>query len=114
MSKYTFDSADPAESCYEPDIQLSDAPWPRGAFAFPIRRTPLIMRGNTGFTLMIDGKLEGVQIETLGYGNIDGIMGELSAKYGKPLSVARTQSTVAGISAPGVEVQCPRGIRPLS
>lgn len=105
VSQYTFESADPAETCYEPDIQLSDAPWRRGSFAFPIKRVPLIMRGNTGFTLIIDGKLEGVQIDTLGSGNADGIIRELSAKYGKPQSISRTKSTVSGISLPSIEAK---------
>ncbi|MES2987904.1 MAG: hypothetical protein V4808_08355 [Pseudomonadota bacterium] len=102
-SDFLFDTTDPAEICFEPDIQLRDAPWRRGAFSFPLKRVPLIMSGNTGLTLILDGKLEGIQIDTLGYSHAEGIVRELSAKYGKPLHVDPTQSTVSGIPVPSIE-----------
>lgn len=92
----------PAQTCHEPDIQLRDAPWRRGSINFPINQVPLIMRGNTGFTLIVNGRLEGVDIDTLSHNNTNAIIRELSAKFGKPTSIVRDSAVVAGISLPSV------------
>jgi hypothetical protein len=57
----------PAVTCFEPDIALSDAPWRRGSLDFPLKQIPLIVHGYFGYTLVIDGKLEGLQFDTLDY-----------------------------------------------
>jgi hypothetical protein len=104
LSKYTYED-DPAETCYEPDIQLSDAPWRRGSVDFPLSRTPSFLALNTGFTLIVDGKLEGLQFSTLGHANTNAIIGELTAKFGRPSSVSRTTSTISGIAVPAIEAE---------
>jgi hypothetical protein len=99
VSKYTFEN-DPINACHEPDIQLSDAPWRRGYVNFPVAKTPLILPINGGFTLVVDGKLEGLRFSTLSYANTDAIMRELTTKFGRPTSVTNTVSTVSGIAVP--------------
>jgi len=77
---------DPAVTCYEPDIALRDAPWRRGSLDFPLRQIPLIIHGSSGFTLIVNGRLEGLEFDTLNYSNRRGIVSELSAKFGPPSS----------------------------
>jgi hypothetical protein len=101
-SQFTYES-DPKETCYEPDIQLSDAPWRRGSVNFPLQSTPSILPFNSGFTLIVDGKLEGVQFSTRGYGDADVILNQLTGKFGKPTSLDETTSTVSGIPLPAIE-----------
>ncbi|KUO56335.1 MAG: hypothetical protein APF78_01845 [Sphingomonadales bacterium BRH_c3] len=96
VSNYTYED-DPRETCHEPDIQLSDAPWRRGNVDFPLQRMPLILHINSGYTLIVDGKLEGLQFDTLGYANTDGIISELTAKFGRPTSVARITASPSGV-----------------
>lgn len=86
--------------CHTPPIQLRDAPWQRADLYYPIDKIPLIMRGHTGDLIVIDGKLEGIRFETLGYGNAEAIINEVSAKFGKPASVRNISPTIAGISVP--------------
>lgn len=95
---------DPAETCYEPDTQVRGAPWRRGSVDFPVKRTPLIIHGNIGFTLIIDGMLEGLDFDTLNHNNADGIINELTSKFGKPVSIERFDASVEGIELPAVEV----------
>lgn len=92
----------PPQTCHEPDIALRDAPWRRGAVVFPSRRAPLIMLGNSGYTLIVDGKLEGIDIDTLSHNNTHAILRELTAKFGKPTSVVSEQAVVAGIAVPSL------------
>lgn len=47
VSQFTYED-DPAETCHEPDIQLSDAPWRRGSVDFPLKKMPLILGLNNG------------------------------------------------------------------
>ena len=101
FSELTYDP-DPHQICYEPDIQLRDAPWRRGGFNFPIDRIPLIMQGHYGFTIIIDGRLEGVEIDTLDHTNTDAIIGELTQKYGPPTSVERDREDIGGVPVPDV------------
>ncbi len=86
--------------CHTPPIQLRDAPWQRADLYYPTDKIPLIMRGHTGDLIVIDGKLEGIRFETLGYGNAEAIISEVSAKFGKPASVQNISQTIAGISVP--------------
>jgi hypothetical protein len=97
----TYES-EPAVTCYEPDIQLRDAPWRRGSIDFPMSKAPAIMDGNSAYTLVIDGKLEGVQIETLNYNQTEAIARELAAKFGKPTSIEHDQAEVEGIAVPSL------------
>jgi hypothetical protein len=86
--------------CHTPPIQLRDAPWRRADLYLPIDKIPLIMRGHMGDLIVIDDKLEGIRFETLGYGNAEAIISEVSAKFGKPVSIAKISPTIAGISVP--------------
>jgi hypothetical protein len=86
--------------CHTPPIQLRDAPWQRADLYFPTDKIPLIMRGHMGDLIVIDGKLEGIRFETLGYGNAEAIISEVSAKFGKPVSIEKISPTIAGISVP--------------
>ncbi len=88
-SQYIFED-DPAETCHEPEIQLRDAPWQRGSVNFPRRKQPLISAFNSGYTLIIDGKVEGLQFSTLGDANTNAIINELSTKFGRPTSISKT------------------------
>jgi len=93
---------DPAVTCYEPDIALRDAPWRRGSLDFPLRQIPLIIHGSSGFTLIVNGRLEGLEFDTLNYSSRRGIVSELSAKFGPPSSATRTTPDPAGIPVPGM------------
>jgi len=103
-SQYIYED-DPAETCHEPEIQLRDAPWQRGSVNFPLRKQPLISAFNSGFTLIIDGKVEGLQFSTRGDANTNAIINELSTKFGRPTSISKTTSTVAGIAVPAVHTE---------
>lgn len=92
----------PSRTCHEPDEQLRDAPWRRGAVTFPTGKSPLIMSGTSGYTLIVDGRLEGLDIDTLDHNNTDAIMRELTAKFGSPTSVLEDRAIVAGISLPSM------------
>lgn len=93
---------DPAVTCYEPDIQLRDAPWRRGSIDFPMSKAPVFMDGNSAFTLVIGGKLEGLQIETLNHNHTEAIARQLAAKFGKPTSIEHDQAEVEGIAVPSL------------
>jgi len=93
---------DPAATCYEPDIQLRDAPWRRGTIDFPMSKAPAFMDGNVLYTLVIDGRLEGLQIETLNHNHTEAIARELAAKFGKPTSIERDQAEVEEIAVPSL------------
>lgn len=95
----------PAVTCHEPDIQLSDAPWRRGSVDFPLAKIPLIVRGNTGNTLIVDGNLEGLQFDTLGHANTNAIITELTQKFGRPTSVSRDVASPVGIPVPAVHAE---------
>lgn len=97
----TFES-EPAVTCYEPDIQLRDAPWRRGSIDFPMGKSPVIMDGNSAYTLVINGKLEGLEIETLNHNHTEAIARELAAKFGKPTSIEHDQAEVEGIAVPSL------------
>lgn len=86
--------------CHTPPTQLRDAPWQRADLYFPTDKIPLIMRGHMGYLIVIDGKLEGIRLETPGYGNAEAIIDEVSAKFGKPVSIEKIAPTIAGISLP--------------
>lgn len=96
---------DPAETCSEPDIQLSDAPWRRGNVDFPVKRMPLILHINSGYTLIVDGKLEGLEFSTLGYANTNGIIDELTAKFGRPTAVRRITASPSGVPVPATHAE---------
>lgn len=104
VSQFTYED-DPAEACYEPDIQLSDAPWRRGSVNFPLKRAPRIVVGSSGFTLIVDGKLEGLRFDTLSYTVTDGVISELSEKFGRPTSVTRFTATPSGIPVPATHAE---------
>lgn len=104
LSQYVYED-DPAETCHEPDIVLRDAPWRRGAVNFPLARIPLIVRGSTGFTLIVEGKLEGLQFDTPGYSHASAIIDELAQKFGRPSSVTRTTATPSNIPVPAVHAE---------
>jgi hypothetical protein len=97
----TYES-EPAVTCYEPDIQLRDAPWRCGEIDFPMAKSPIIMDGNSAYTLIIDGKLEGLEIETLNHNHTEAIARELAAKFGKPTSIEHDQAEVEGIAVPSL------------
>jgi hypothetical protein len=97
----TYES-EPAVTCYEPDIQLRDAPWRRGSIDFPIGKAPMFMSGNLLDTLVIDGKLEGLRIQTLNHNNTTAIARELAAKFGKPTSIEHDRADVEGIAVPSL------------
>ncbi|MDP9421360.1 MAG: hypothetical protein M3Q19_00750 [Pseudomonadota bacterium] len=101
VSEFLYEQR-PSQTCHEPEIQLRDAPWRRGSINFPLNAVPLIMRGNTGFTLIVGGKLEGIDIDTLSHNNTNAIIRELTGKFGKPTSVIRDKAVVAGIALPSV------------
>lgn len=96
---------DPAETCYEPASDVSNAPWQRGSVNFPLQKMPLILSFNSGFTLLISGRIEGLRFSTLGYGNTDAIIAELTVKFGLPTLVTETTSTVSGISVPATHAE---------
>lgn len=93
---------DPAVTCFEPDIALSDAPWRRGTLDFPLKQIPLIVDGYFGYTLVIDGELEGLEFDTLDYSHRDGIVAELARKFGRPTTVTRTTAEPADIPVPAM------------
>ena len=95
----------PAQTCYEPDIQLRDAPWRRGSVDFPLAKAPLILHENGGLTLMVDGKLEGLRFDTLSYGNTEGIIDELRKKFGPPTSVTHITATPNGVPIPAIDAE---------
>ena len=103
-SEFVYED-DPAEICIEPDIQLRDAPWRRGSVNFPLKRIPLIVHGSSGFTLVVEGKLEGLQFDTMSYAHQDAIIQELTAKFGRPTSVHRVTATPHGIPIPATEAE---------
>jgi len=94
---------DPAQVCVEPDIELRDAPWRRGAINFPLRQSPAFLWGNTGFTLVVAGKVEGLDLDTMGYAHSAAIIRELTAKFGRPTSVEKITATPSGIAVPAIE-----------
>jgi hypothetical protein len=97
---------DPAETCYEPDIELQGAPpWRRGSVNFPLKKMPLILHLNSGYTLIVNGKLEGLQFDTLNYGNTDAIIRELSVKFGRPTSVTRFTANPANVPVPATHAE---------
>jgi hypothetical protein len=104
VSQFTYEN-DPAETRYEPDRQITDTPWRRGSVNFPLKRMPLILHENTGFTLIINGRIEGLQFDTLSYGNTNGIISELTAKFGKPTSVTRFIANPEGIPIPATHAE---------
>lgn len=104
ISPYLYER-DPAVTCYETDIQLSDATWRRGMVHFPVQRAPLIIHGNAGFTLVVDGKVEGLQFDTQGPSNVGAIVRELTGKFGRPTSTDNITSVISSIPFPAVEVQ---------
>jgi hypothetical protein len=97
----TYES-EPAVTCYEPNIQLRDASWRRGTIDFPMGKAPVFMDGNVLYTLVIDGKLEGLQIETLNHNHTAAIARELAAKFGKPTSIEHDKAEVEGIAVPSL------------
>ena len=99
LSDITYERS-PPNVCFERDIQLRDAPWRRGAITFPTDRIPLIMSGASGFTIIINGRLEGVEIQTLGHAHADGIIRELTEKFGRPTSVEADSEIIHGITVP--------------
>lgn len=98
----TYES-EPAATCYEPDIQLSDAPWRRGSVDFPTNRKPLISKVNMINTLIIDGRLEGLEISTPDHNHTALIVDELTGKFGKPAEVRHQQTEIEGIAVPALE-----------
>lgn len=105
VSQFTYED-DPAETCYEPDIELNGAPpWRRGNVDFPLKRIPLIVHGSTGFTFIVDGKLEGLQFDTLNHGSTSEIIEELSEKFGRPTSVTRFTANPSGIPVPATHAE---------
>lgn len=94
---------EPAVTCYEPDIQLSDAPWRRGSVDFPIKQTPLVSNVNMINTLIINGRLEGLEISTPDHNHTDVVVDELTNKFGKPTEIHHRQAEVAGIAVPSLE-----------
>jgi len=97
----TYES-EPAVTCHEPDIQLRDAPWHRGTIDFPMSKAPVFMDGNVLYTLVVDGRLEGLQIETLNHNHTEAIARQLAAKFGKPTSIEHDQAEVEGIAVPSL------------
>lgn len=104
LSTFLYED-DPAEICHEPDIQLRDAPWRRGSVNFPLQRMPLILHINTGYTLIIDGRLEGLHFETLDHTNTEAILGELTAKFGPATSITRTVGGPTGVGIPAIHAE---------
>lgn len=105
VSQFTYED-DPAETCYEPDIELNGAPpWRRGTVAFPLKRMPQIVYGNRGYTLIVNGSLEGLQFDTLNHGSTGSIIGELSEKFGHPTSVTRFTANPSGIPVPATHAE---------
>lgn len=93
---------DPAVTCYEPDTELRDAPWRRSFIDFPMRKAPVIMDANVLDAWIIDGKVEGLEIETLNHNHTSAIASELATKFGKPTTVERDRSEVEGIAFPSL------------
>ena len=95
---------EPAITCYEPDIQLSGgAPWRRGSVDFPTSEQPLVSKVNMISTLIVNGKLEGVEISTPDHNHTLLIVDELTKKFGKPTEVHHQQAEVQGIAVPALE-----------
>lgn len=94
---------EPAVMCYEPDIQLRGAPWRRGSVDFPIDKKPLVSKINMINTLIIDGRLEGLEISTPDHNHTLLIVDELTRKFGKPTEVRHQQAEVQGIAVPALE-----------
>jgi hypothetical protein len=103
-SEFVYDD-DPAEVCHEPDIQLKDAPWRRGAINFPLRQMPVFMHVNTAFTWIIDGRVEGLRIETLDHTNTDAILSELKTKFGPPTNITKTTGGPRGVALPAIHAE---------
>ena len=49
---------------------------------------------------IIDGRLEGVEIDTLDHTNANAIIAELTQKYGRPTSIERDQEDIDGVPVP--------------
>lgn len=98
----TYES-EPAVTCYEPDIQLTGAPWRRGSVDFPTGTKPIVTKINMINTLIIDGRLEGLEISTPDHNHTLLIVDELTKKFGKPTEVRHQQAEVEGIAVPALE-----------
>lgn len=96
---------DPTETCYEPDIQLRGVPWRRGSVNFPLQRMPLTLHINSGFALIVDGRLEGLRFETLDHTNTDAILRELTAKFGPPTLISDTVGGPTGVGLPAIHAE---------
>ena len=95
---------EPAVTCYEPDIQLSGGvTWRRGSVDFPNSTKPLVSKVNMINTLIVNGKLEGLEISTPDHNHTLLIVDELTKKFGKPTEVHHQQAEVQGIAVPALE-----------
>ncbi len=65
----------------------------------------LILPLSSGYTLIVDGRLEELQFDALSHVNTDGIISELSAKLGKPTSVTRFTATPSGVAFPAIHAE---------
>jgi hypothetical protein len=95
---------EPTTMCYEPDIELSGGvPWRRGSVDFPTSSQPLVSKVNMISTLIVNGKLEGLEISTPDHNHTLVIVDELTKKFGKPTEVHHQQAEVQGIAVPALE-----------
>lgn len=95
---------EPGQTCFEPDTPVKGRPWRRGSLDFPLDRIPTIMSGNSCYTLMIEGRLEGLDLDTPGPANAKEIIRQLSVKFGKAVVMADTVS-IDGIPVPSTHAR---------
>ena len=93
----------PAITCSEPDAQVTGAPWRRGSVDFPTSQQPLVSKVNMINTLIVSGKLEGLEVSTPDHNHTLLIVDELTKKFGKPTEARHQQAEVQGIAVPALE-----------
>ncbi|MES2289950.1 MAG: hypothetical protein V4530_09460 [Pseudomonadota bacterium] len=105
VSEYSYED-NPAEMCHEPESALRDAPWQRGSINFPRAQMPTILHINAGWTLVIDGKIEGLTFDTLDHTYSQLVIAELTLKFGPATSIRRTVGRViSGVAVPCLQAE---------
>jgi hypothetical protein len=78
---------DQPQTCQTPVKIVASWYYPQGSVIFPIAKMPEIMGYQEATTFVVDGNLEGLSFTTLGPSVTDGIIRQLSDKFGKPTFV---------------------------
>lgn len=97
-------SIEQSQDCeHKPGVEVPAMP-ERGIVAFLPAKMPAILSSNWIFTTVLDGKLEGLDASTLKYTVAEGVVDELTRKFGAPTSRDTETISVEGIPFPGLHV----------